>query len=155
VFVWPLTDRPEEVFADGNPVLLGDTEGELGDPPDVLVIDGVRPFKRGFLVGFVGRSDRSSVESLAGRYLLSHRPTGTEPDAWHYHELLGMTVVTVSGDAVGTVREVFELAPADLLEVEAADGSRRLVPLAKHVVRQVDVAENRIVIDPPPGLLDL
>ena len=59
------------------------------------------------------------------------------------------------GTAVGTVREVFESTPADLLEVEGGDGRRHLVPFAEQLVVEVDVASGRLVIDPPAGLLEL
>jgi 16S rRNA processing protein RimM len=53
------------------------------------------------------------------------------------------------------VREVFETEPHHLLEVLTTDGRARLVPFAGRIVRQVDRAGRRVVIDPPEGLLDL
>jgi 16S rRNA processing protein RimM len=53
------------------------------------------------------------------------------------------------------VREVYETEPADLLEVEADGGKAHLIPFAERIVREVDAAGGRLVIDPPAGLLDL
>ena len=36
VFVWPLTDSPDAVFAEGRELLLGDTEGEPGEDLEKL-----------------------------------------------------------------------------------------------------------------------
>jgi 16S rRNA processing protein RimM len=157
VFVWPLTDRPDEVFAEGGSVLPGDEEGQPVEAGEPLEIRTVRPFKRGFLVRFAGATDRDTAEPLAGRYLLLERDRlpEPEPDEWYYHELLGMQVVTEAGDAVGIVREVFEAAPADLLEVEMSEGIRRLVPMSKQIIRAVDRASRTIRIDAPAGLLEL
>jgi 16S rRNA processing protein RimM len=157
VFVWPLTDRPDEILAEGQSVWPGDTEGQLLETAEPLAIRTVRPFKRGFLVRFEGATDRTTAEPLAGRYLLVERDRLSEPEAdeWYYHELLGMQVVTEAGDAVGVVREVFEAAPADLLDVEMGEGSRRLVPMSKQIIRAVDRESRTIRIDPPAGLLEL
>ncbi|HSJ13648.1 MAG TPA: ribosome maturation factor RimM [Longimicrobiales bacterium] len=157
LFVWPLTDRPETVFEVGRRLLVGDSDGQLGpDAAEVRVVSS-RAFKRGVLVGLEGLSGRDAAETLAGRYLLA--PLSTLPEREEgevfYHELLGLRVETVAGAAVGTVREVFEVAPADLLEVVASDGRVHLIPFAAHVVRNVDVAGGRLVIEPPAGLLEL
>jgi ribosomal 30S subunit maturation factor RimM len=53
------------------------------------------------------------------------------------------------------VREVYEADPADLLEVEAEGGKRHLVPFTERIVRRVALAEGRLVIEPPAGLLEL
>jgi len=157
VFVWPLTDQPENVFAEGEAVILGDSEGGMGEDAMTVEVDRARPFKRGLLVGFDGYPDRTAVEPFAGRYLLRPRETlaAPEPGEWYYHELLGLEVETVSGESVGRVREVFELDPTDMLDVVNDAGKSRLIPFAERIVRQVDVAGGRLVIEPPDGLLEL
>ena len=37
--------------------------------------------------------------------------------------------------------------------MKALDGRATLVPFVKALVPEVDVAANRVVVDPPPGLL--
>ena len=78
-----------------------------------------------------------------------------EEDEVFYHELLGMQVVTNEGVDVGVVREVYETEPAHLLEVEGAHKKLHLIPFADRIVKKVDQQARRLVIKPPPGLLDL
>jgi 16S rRNA processing protein RimM len=157
LFVWPLTDRPDEVLGAGRTVLLGDEEGALADEPPELTVERSRPFKRGTLLKFEGLDERDDVEAFAGRYLLV--PIGglarLEEGEIFYHQLLGAEVVTADGEPVGRVREVYETAPAHLLEVKSEDGKVRLIPFSERIVRKVDVEAARIVIKPPPGLLEL
>ncbi len=157
VFIWPLTDRPETTFAEGQSLLLGDTNGSIEAGATELVVERSRPFKRGRLVKFEGLGDRNAVEELSGRYLL--RPIEAlrelEEGEAFYHQLLGAEVVTKEGAEVGRVREVYETGPAHLLEVKSASGKVHLIPFAERIVKTVDVAAGRIVIDPPPGLLEL
>lgn len=158
IFVWPLTDRPDEVFVPGRELYVGDGEGDLpADAPRHVVEGEPRPFKRGLLVRFGGLADRNAVEDLAGRYLLV--PAGElaplEEGEVFYHQLLGLRVETVEGQAVGTVVEVYETEPAHLLEVRANGGGQHLIPFSDRIVRELDRAGGRLVIDPPPGLLEL
>lgn len=157
VFVWPLTDRPDVFFAPDAELLLGDEEGTVDEEAEMVVVESSRPFKRGFLVAFEGVADRDEAGALARRYLLVpiEWAEPLEEGEAYYHQLLGMAVVTVEGTEVGTVSEVFEAEPADLLEVKAADGKTRLVPFTKAIVRTVDVEGRRLVIEPPPGLLEI
>jgi 16S rRNA processing protein RimM len=71
-----------------------------------------------------------------------------------YHDLLGMEAVTVDGRSVGEVVEVYELQAADLLEIRGPDKTH-MIPYISSMVRSVDVEQNRVVLDPPDGLLDL
>jgi 16S rRNA processing protein RimM len=49
-----------------------------------------------------------------------------------------------------------ESRPAqDLLVLRLTDGREALVPFVTAIVPQVDITGGRVVLDPPPGLLDL
>ncbi len=156
VFIWPLTDHPESTFAPGVVLYLGDAEGVLSPDLPTRRIETSRAHRRGFLVRFEGVDDRSGAEALCDRYLLRTIEDVGEPEEGEvfYHDLLGMEVVTVDGDSIGEVTEVYELRPADLLEVRGPEKSI-LIPYISQVVHSVSVDENRIVLDPPDGLLDV
>ena len=158
LYVSPLTDHPEHTFVPGVVVRAAGAGGDAPDPDlPPLRIDAVRPFRDGWLVTFGGVEDRNTAELLRGRYLLRPLEELPEPeeDELFYHELLEMTVVTVDGEEVGRVVEVFETEPAHLLEVRRPSGGTVLVPFAAEGVAGVDRAARRITIDPPEGLLDL
>jgi 16S rRNA processing protein RimM len=156
VFVWPLTDTPHEIFAPGREVILGDTEGDVGDEPLALVVEHTRPFKRGVLVRFEGYPDRTAVDPLAQRYVLLpiEELEPLEEGEVYYHQLLGLEVVTTEGEVVGRVREVFDTEPAHLLEVKGPE-KVHLIPFVERIVKKVDLEAGRVVIKPPPGLLEL
>lgn len=157
VYVRSLTDHPELAFAPG--VVLHPAEADGGTPdPDLprLTVAGVRPFRTGFLVRFGGVEDRSTAELLRNRRLL--RPVEeVEPaaeDELFHHELLGMTVETVEGELLGEVVEIYEIRPADLLELRGPRGPV-LIPFTRQILVSVDREGRRLVVDPPEGLLDL
>ena len=157
LFVWPLTDHPESVYAPGVNVFLGDAEGRDPDPAvGAMRIETVRPFRNGFLVTLRGVRDRNRAEELRGRYLMmpieSLAPLA-EGQVF-YHQLLGMEVVTKEGTRLGEITEVYELRPATMLEVRGESGEL-MIPYLSHIVVEVDTDARRMVIDPPEGLLEL
>lgn len=157
LLVASLTDHPEDTFVPGVVLRLGDAAGREPDPAQApLRVESARVFKDGWLVGFAGLETRTDAEALRGRYLL-RAASELEPPAEgevYRHELVGLEVVTADGRRVGVVRELYELSGADMLEVEG-DGTRHLIPFRAEIVVRVDLDAGRIVVDPPPGLLDL
>ena len=152
-----LTDYPEHVFASGVVLSLGG-EDDHAPNPDLppLRIESVREHPKGALVTFGGVTDRTGAELFQGRYLylpLEEVEPLAEGELF-YHQLLGMAVETAGGETIGTVQEVYELGPTDLLEVSGGKGTL-MIPYQPGIVVNVDVGASRIVIDPPDGLLDL
>jgi 16S rRNA processing protein RimM len=135
VAVEAVTNRPERRFVAGS--VLDTDEGPLE------VVAG-RPHQGRWLVTFVGVDGRDGAERLRGRVLRA-APLEEEGALW-VHELVGAEVVDLAGRSHGVV-EAVEANPASDLLVLAGE---KLVPLAFVVAHE----PSRIVIDPPPGLLD-
>jgi len=152
------TDDPDLRFAAGS-VLA--TEPAARGP---LTVSSSRWHSGRLLVRFDGYADRTSAGDLRGTLLVMDSAEVTpsaDPDEFHDHELIGLGVVTLAGDPVGVVADVLHQGQ-DLLVVRPAAGGPAsstdgeiLVPFVAAIVPQVDVPAGRLVIDPPPGLLDL
>jgi 16S rRNA processing protein RimM len=112
------------------------------------------------ILAFAGITDRTAAERLRGTWLVVDSaelgPTG-DPDEFYDHELIGLAAVTVGGEPVGVVTDVRHHGQ-DLLVIKPPAGTRRdselIVPFVAPLVPEVDVAAGRLVIDPPPGLLE-
>lgn len=153
VLVQPETDRPESVLAPDRTLMLRDG-GRDGRAE--LVVRSVRPHKGGWLIRFEGIEGRSAAEALAGRELLltAEELEPLDDDEVFIHDLIGLDVVSVDGETIGVVRQVFVADPADLLEVRLPDRDV-LVPFSAQIVREVDLDARRVVIEPPEGLFDI
>jgi len=68
-------------------------------------------------------------------------------------QLEGCEVVTLTGEAVGRVRELLRTGGTEVLII-GGDGREVLVPFAESICVDVDIEKKRIVIDPPEGLLE-
>jgi 16S rRNA processing protein RimM len=76
-------------------------------------------------------------------------------DEFYDWELEGCLVESTDGVAIGQVREIMRTGGVELLVVENEQRPEVFVPLVASIVTQIDVAQKKIVIDPPEGLLDL
>lgn len=118
-------------------------------------IVGLRAHKHLVLLTLDGCDSMTAAEALIGCEVCIPEnelpPAG--PDEVYHYQLLGMTVVTTAGMEVGIVTEVIPTASNDVCVVRSA-AREHLIPLIANVVRQVDHEDKRLVIDPPPGLLD-
>ena len=63
--------------------------------------------------------------------------------------------MTVGGLQVGEVTALESRPAQDLLVLRLTDGREALVPFVAAIVPEVDIAGGRVVLDPPPGLLNL
>ncbi|MGM1030628.1 MAG: ribosome maturation factor RimM [Actinomycetota bacterium] len=104
---------------------------------------------------FAGVTDRTEAESLVKAVLwIDQDPTevSTEPDAWFVHQLAGLEVHR-DGARIGRVVRVDPMPAQDMLIIDL-DGTEAMVPFVKAIVPEVDLKAGRIVITPPPGLLE-
>jgi 16S rRNA processing protein RimM len=108
-------------------------------------------------VRFKDVDDRTAAEGLRATMLVvevdeAARPD--DPDEFYDHQLVGLTVVTTAGGAVGEVVDVLHLPGQDVLAIKRADGAEVLVPFVKELVPTVDLDAKVVTVEPRPGLLD-
>ena len=148
------TDDPEARFAPGS--RLRTEPAERGP----LTVAGARPRSGGLIVAFDGVADRSAAHALRDTLLVvdtATLPALDDPDEFYDHELVGLAAQLPDGTSLGTVQEVVHGPGGDLLLVRDRDDehAEHLVPFVRAIVPTVDVAGGRVVVDPPPGLLEL
>ncbi|RCG30771.1 ribosome maturation factor RimM [Sphaerisporangium album] len=144
------TDDPGTRFAPG--VSLATDPSGAGP----LVVETVRWHKNILLLGFEGVFGREGAEALRGTMLVIDSddvPPPEDPDEFYDHQLIGLAVVTVAGEAVGEITDVLHHGQ-DLLVVRRGAGEV-FVPFVKTLVPEIDLDAGRVVVDAPPGLLDV
>ncbi len=71
---------------------------------------------------------------------------------FYHHQLTGLEVRSISGETLGTVREVLEPGPNSVFVVDGPLGEV-LIPYIDDVVKQVDLGEGMIAVELIDGLL--
>ncbi|GAA3066899.1 ribosome maturation factor RimM [Streptomyces glomeratus] len=145
------TDEPELRLAPGA-VLA--TDPAAAGP---LTIASGRVHSGNLLLRFEGVADRNAAEALRNILLIAEVDPDELPegeDEYYDHQLIDLDVVTGDGVPVGRITEVSHLPSQDLFVVERADGTEVLIPFVAEIVTEIDLDQQRAVIDPPPGLID-
>jgi 16S rRNA processing protein RimM len=151
------TDDPDLRFAAGS-VLATDPAAR-----GPLTVSASRWHSGRQLVTFAGYEDRDQSEELRGTLLCidsSEVGPASDPEEFHDYQLIGLDVLTGAGEPVGVVTDVLHQGQ-DLLVIRSAGGGAAgeqgevLVPFVAAIVPEIDVTAGRLVIDPPPGLLEL
>ena len=109
----------------------------------------------GYLVTLKGIAGRDAADALRGSEVLVDRaelPGLDEGEVWAA-DLVGCSAVDTTGALCGTVTGLEDAGPNELLTLELPSGAVVLVPLG--LVREVDPATKRIVIEVPEGLFEV
>ncbi len=125
-----------------------------GAPESVRRVLSAGPQGRTWWVRLEGVTDRTAAEALRGSEVWGRREEMGDagPGRHFWSDLQGLPVTTVAGEDLGRVEELYVTGGVDVLVVRGPGGRERLVPLAPWVT--VDVGQGRVVVDPPPGLLE-
>ncbi|MGZ9933656.1 ribosome maturation factor RimM [Streptomyces sp. NC-S4] len=145
------TDEPELRLSPGA-VLK--TEPATAGP---LTIETGRVHSGRLMLRFAGVKDRTGAESLRNILLIAEVDPDELPeeeDEYYDHQLMDLDVVLADGTEIGRITEISHLPSQDLFIVERPDGSEVMIPFVEEIVTEIDLEEQRCVIDPPPGLID-
>ena len=150
VKVKSFTEDPADLAAYGP---LSDVTGSR-----TFTLSLVGRAKGTLLASIVGVTERNAAEALRGTELFVAREAlpDTEDEEVYYHaDLIGLTAEDESGMRLGEVTALHNHGAGDLIEIapEAAGGKGGpaiLLPFTRAVVPEVDLANRRLVVAPPP-----
>ena len=99
-----------------------------------------------------GIHTREEALALKGSKVSVRREALAEPEEGHYYhaDLLGLEVLNGRGEVLGVVKRLFTNGAQDVMEVAENGkpaGKLRLLPWVAAVVKEVDLAEKRIVVE--------
>ncbi|MEU0135527.1 ribosome maturation factor RimM [Streptomyces sp. NPDC006296] len=145
------TDEPELRLGPGA-VLATEPAGT-----GPLTIETGRVHSGRLLLRFEGVRDRTAAEALRNTLLIAEvdpEELPDDPDEFYDHQLMDLDVVLADGSEIGRITEISHLPSQDLFIVERPDGSEVMIPFVEEIVTEIDLEEQRVVITPPPGLID-
>lgn len=150
VKVFPTTDDPAR-FLDLKKVIL-DTKKEYKD----LEIAGVKFFKNQVILKFKGYDNINDIEKYKGMDLLISREDAVplEENENFIIDLIDMTVVTDTGETLGTLVDVMQTGANDVYIVKTPEKKEVLLPAIKDCILDVNVEEKRMLVHVLEGLLD-
>jgi 16S rRNA processing protein RimM len=136
---------PAEILAPGRTVTVAGNETR---------IDGATGDAGRIRLKLAGIDDREAAAALSGSYVLvaeDELPPLPE-DQYYRFQLLGMLVVSVEGEELGVITDVFSTPENDVYVVRR-DGPDILIPATDDIVQEVDLGARRMTVEVVPGLL--
>ncbi len=150
----PNSEFPERFTTPGKRWIQKDNEL----PTEIQLQKGTLiPGKSIFVLSLEGISSRDAAEKIIGCKLvvpIDSRPN-LNKDEYHYFDLIGLEARRgPKKTLIGYVTDLIK-GGNDLLEIELVEGKKVLVPFVKEIVPEIAIKDKWLLINPPPGLLEL
>jgi 16S rRNA processing protein RimM len=138
-------------FLDAGSVFLRSVSGEIQE----YTVTDIRPHKKAFLMKLKGlRSIDEAAEYKGADIFISKEAVGRSDEEYFWYELLGLKVYLDTGQYVGTISQIISTKAHDIYVVKEGD-KEVCIPAIYEVVREIDVANKKMVISALEGLLEL
>lgn len=118
------------------------------DGRSALTLTSGRAAKGGIVARATEIETREQAEALRGLKLFIPRSVLPDPeeDEFYVTDLIGLSVQTAEGEALGSVKSVQDFGAGDLLEITPAEGGATwYLPFTREAVPEVRIAEGVVV----------
>ena len=112
-----------------------------------LTIAWVQPDSPGYLVRFREVDDRAGADALRNAYLEADAVRELPPGEYYWHEVVGVTARTSSGEELGTVDDIFRAGEAEVYVVGGGARGEVLIPAVRGIVVELDPRGAGLVVD--------
>ena len=142
--IQPLTNRPAD--------LARLTQVYVGVPPRRYAVQSVRPYQGNWLLRLDEVSTRTQAEALHAQPIFSERaPRQLAAGEYLADQIIGLKVITLAGEALGTLVEIIATGANDVYVVRG-DRGEVLLPARTEVIRSIDLATATMTVELLPGL---
>ena len=153
VKVYSYSERPEN-FKHYKKVILQEP-AERGSGTRIYKIVKSREHGKLAILQLENVTSREAAEDLLGSrvWLKKTDFPKLDSDEYYWHQLIGLQVFTEGGRELGKVASLFSTKAHDVLVVSGA-GREYLIPVKEEMIKEIDDRRKKLVITPPPGLLE-
>ncbi len=146
------TDFTEERYSPGNKLTLFMPDNKQGRELTVL---SHRTHKSFDLLTFEEVVGMQEAEKLKGGILKVNESqlSALEEDEFYYHEIIGCKVYTMDGEELGEIKEILSPGANDVWVIKGKQKKEILIPYIADVVKEVNIADKKIMVDLLEGLL--
>ncbi|MCR5371317.1 MAG: ribosome maturation factor RimM [Clostridium sp.] len=151
VNVFPTTDDPGK-FRELEAVLI-----DRGGTKTPVAIESVKYFKKMVILKLAGIDDRNTAELYRQKELYVSREDAVPLEEGQYYlaDLIGLRVLTDTGEELGELWDVLETGANDVYVVRKAGKKDLLLPATEECILQADLEAGTMTVHVLDGLLDL
>lgn len=98
-------------------------------------------------------ADRDAADAYRGQtvFIRQEQAAPLPPGRYYHHQIIGLAVVSDTGEALGNVAEILETGSADVYVVRGESGEL-LLPAIKDVILSIDLDAKRLTVHVLEGL---
>lgn len=150
--IFPYSGQAED-FTFFKEILLFDPVSSEGKNFTVTRSRGQGKFA---LLKLAGVENMDSSELLSGQevWVRKEMLPPLAADEFYWHEMVGLHVVTDTGQHLGTVSSLFASGSQDILVITGM-GHEYLIPAKNEFIVTIDNETKTLVVSPPAGLLEI
>ena len=114
-------------------------------------VSNARLHKHVVLLKLSGVDDRDAAQALAKKEIQVPREETVPLDEGQYYifDIMGLTVYDLQDKLLGTVTDVLRTGSNDVYVVTAPDGRELMFAAIDEVIKSIDLASKKMVVDPP------
>lgn len=144
VRVFPHTDFPER-FSHLTEIGVR----RRSEPTRMARIEYARITGSRVVLKLAGVETIEDAEALRGAHLMIPREQmmPLREDEYYHDQLLGLEVVTTTGESLGKITHILQTGANDVYETPLA-----MIPAVKEFIREVDLEHGRMLVEDRPGL---
>lgn len=145
------TDFVDERFAIGNQLVVFLANGNQ----ETVTIKSHRKHKKFHIISFQGYDDINEVEKFKNGILKIDKDNlqELEENEYYYFEIIGLEVYETNGKFLGTIKEILSPGANDVWVVDSKKYNEVLIPYIESVVLDIDLDNNKVIVDLPEGLI--
>ena len=145
----PFTDNLEQ-FDKGKKIILEKNKNQTE-----FEIEQVRFHKLQVILKLKGIDIIEEAEKLRNSYVIVKRKDKEElpEDTYYIVDLIGLNVYLEDNTLLGEITDVFPTGSNDVYVVKTEEGKQILLPAIKDVVKEVNLSENKMIINLIEGLI--
>jgi 16S rRNA processing protein RimM len=147
--VRPFSDFAER-FAVGATLYLGEKR-----EPHTITSARLRPGSH--IIALSAIDSATDAERLRGQMLAipSSALAPLAQDQFYRHDVIGLRVEHVNGAHLGVITDIMSAGPTDIYVVrDEQSGVERMLPAVKAFIKEVNLADRVMRVEPIPGLFD-
>lgn len=130
---------------------------EQGPELRTLEIKTIRFHKKFALIKFKGINSLDEAAELKGAFLKADKEkikNFLEEDEFLISDLKGLDAYDTEGNFVGKISSVLDQGGGNTLCIKSKDNKQHLIPFVKELVPEVNIKEEKIIINAIPGLIE-
>jgi len=137
------SDIPESLLA-GADLFVGDFRMHVQ-------VARLRRMNQRYLLMLEGTTSRDAAEEYRGAtiYLRQGDIPELPEGEFYFHQLIGLVVQNLNGEKIGILSEIIQTGANDVYVVKPEDGKDLLFPAIQSVVKEIDIDNGILTIDPP------